>query len=202
MATKRRRVKKRRRSNRKQRGGEAPKNAGEKFKLNKNFGGYWSTVVNAMANNELVLGDVAANTEVTWTGSDIAGGENKGKYVMKVEEGKFILAGEDELAPTSGIPQVSPPPPAAALDTRKIESLVAQMKTNWRCDCNPKADPAAGTTQRGPAAGANPAAATTQRGPAAGANPAAATGGGKKRRKTKRSHKKRPHKKRRTKKRR
>ena len=44
MATKRRRVK-RRKTKRKQRGGAAPSKEGEKFKLNKNFDSYWDTVV-------------------------------------------------------------------------------------------------------------------------------------------------------------
>ena len=96
MATKRRRVK-RRKTKRRQRGGAAPSKEGEKFKLNKKFDSYWDTAVKAAADGPVVLGEVAANTEVTWTGRQPPTGANKGKYVMKVDENKFIIAAEGDL---------------------------------------------------------------------------------------------------------
>ena len=126
MATKRRRVKKRRRSNRKQRGGEAPKRKGEKFQLNKVFTVYYKDNASAQAQTSPETGTVAAGTEVTYTGDNGATSTTRGKFVMEVGAKQFIIAGEGDLVkvPAAGPEPEKPKPPSAPTPALSTDELV------------------------------------------------------------------------------
>ena len=128
MATKKRRVK-RRKTKRRQRGGDKPAQEGEKFKLTVDKMQIWDTlkdVTNPSKKSSTLTPEVAKSSKddiVEFTGE-----EYSPNYVMKTSEGKFIKAKEAELekvaaaastgvgAATDAVPEASlPKPPTTSL---------------------------------------------------------------------------------------